>query len=515
MLRRLKIRARLILAFAVILILSGLLVGLGTFGLTTARKALYGITHRLIPVSNITVAARTHLIESKLAATNVIGSIFDDAGIKRAEGDWERSMVGLDKAMDDFGAAATTPQAHENLSKFRALMVDYRARVQPVIAKMKAFKYPDTQEAFADLKKADTAYEPARQMLSGIEADIVKRGAEVADQVDGFVNTMVLGLLISFAVCAAFGAALAWRLSRSIVLPLRAATRFSEGMAQGDLSGHLTIEGQDETADMMHALLAMQGALAQIVGQVRESAESIQVASAEVAGGNLDLSTRTEQTASNLQQTASAMSELTGTVGHSAESAVMAKQLAGEAAQAAERGGDVVTRVVSTMGEISGSSKKIADIIGVIDGIAFQTNILALNAAVEAARAGEQGRGFAVVAGEVRQLAQRSAEAAREIKGLIGASVERVEAGTTLVGNAGNTMQDIVGSVKRVADMIGEISSATSAQSLGIGRVNTTITDLDQMTQQNAALVEESAAAAQSLKEQAIRLSGLVSSFKL
>jgi methyl-accepting chemotaxis protein len=246
------------------------------------------------------------------------------------------------------------------------------------------------------------------------------------------------------------------------------------------------------------------------VGQVRESSESIEVASTEVATGNVDLSQRTELAAGNLQRTASSMEQLTATVRQSADSARTANQLASSAAEVA-----VVSQVVSTMDEIDASSKKIADIIGVIDGIAFQTNILALNAAVEAARAGEQGRGFAVVAGEVRNLAQRSAEAAREIKTLIGASVGRVESGARLVQDAGATMTEIVASVQRVTDIIGEISAAASEQSQGIGAINGAVTELDRMTQQNAALVEESAAAAESLKEQAKRLAAVVSKFRL
>ena len=249
------------------------------------------------------------------------------------------------------------------------------------------------------------------------------------------------------------------------------------------------------------------------IGAVRVSAESITTASTEIASGNLDLSQRTESAASSLQQTASSMEQLTATVRQSAESAVQAKNLAASAAQVALRGGAVVSQVVTTMDDINGSSKKIADIIGTIDGIAFQTNILALNAAVEAARAGEQGRGFAVVASEVRSLAQRSAAAAREIKALIGASVDRVEAGTRLVADAGQTMTEIVASVQRVADIIGEISSATGEQSSGIGLVNVAVADLDHSTQQNAALVEQSAAAAGSLKEQASRLAQLVATF--
>ena len=259
----------------------------------------------------------------------------------------------------------------------------------------------------------------------------------------------------------------------------------------------------------------MQAALRHMVGQVRVSTDSISNASAEIATGNQDLSSRTEQTAANLQQAASSMEQLTGTVKQSADSARQANQLAASAAEVAARGGNVVSRVVATMDDINASSKKIADIIGVIDGIAFQTNILALNAAVEAARAGEQGRGFAVVAGEVRSLAQRSAEAAKEIKALIGASVDKVESGSKLVADAGQTMQEIVGSVQRVTDIIGEITAAASEQSDGIGQVNTSVTQLDKMTQQNAALVEESAAAAESLKDQAQKLAAVVGTFRL
>ena len=263
------------------------------------------------------------------------------------------------------------------------------------------------------------------------------------------------------------------------------------------------------------ALKQTLGRVQQTLLQVRASAGSVTVASDEIATGNQDLSARTEQAASNLQQTASAMEELTATVRNSADSARQANQLAASAAEVAQRGGSVVSQVVSTMDEINASSKKIADIIGVIDGIAFQTNILALNAAVEAARAGEQGRGFAVVASEVRSLAQRSAEAAKEIKGLIGASVERVETGARLVADAGQTMGEIVGSVQRVSDVIGEITAASGEQSDGIGQVNTAVTQLDQMTQQNAALVEQSTAAAESLRQQAQRLAQALAGFRL
>jgi methyl-accepting chemotaxis protein len=301
----------------------------------------------------------------------------------------------------------------------------------------------------------------------------------------------------------------------SIVEPIRAAKRAAQIIAEGDLTQPIDVQGRDELAEMLRSLAQMQDSLRSLVGQVRSSSDSIGTASAEIATGNQDLSSRTEQTASNLQQTASSMEQLTGTVRQSADSARQASQLASSAAEVAARGGAVVSQVVATMEDINASSKKIADIIGVIDGIAFQTNILALNAAVEAARAGEQGRGFAVVAAEVRSLAQRSAEAAKQIKGLIGASVDKVEGGSRLVADAGQTMKEIVGSVQRVSDIIGEITAAASEQSDGIGQVNGAVTQLDQMTQQNAALVEESAAAAESLKEQAVRLAEVVGMFKV
>ncbi len=285
-------------------------------------------------------------------------------------------------------------------------------------------------------------------------------------------------------------------------------------MAGGDLSQHVEVDAS-HGGSLLSAMREMSEGLAGIVATVRQGSDSMATASQEIASGNQDLSQRTERTASSLQQTASSVTELSGTVHQTADSARTANQLASSAADVAARGGSVVSQVVSTMDEINHSSKKISDIIGVIDGIAFQTNILALNAAVEAARAGEQGRGFAVVAGEVRSLAQRSAEAAREIKSLIGTSVDKVELGARLVADAGNTMNEIVASVQRVSDIIGEITAAAAEQSDGIGQVNNAVGQLDQMTQQNAALVEESAAAAESLKDQAHRLTSVVATFRL
>jgi methyl-accepting chemotaxis protein len=326
-------------------------------------------------------------------------------------------------------------------------------------------------------------------------------------------QTAILAAFI-LATAALLGAGLVVFLRR-MVQPLGPLRSSLARIGQGDLTEPLHSARRDEIGEITRAVETMRQGLVLSLGTVHSATENISTASSQIASGNQDLSSRTEQAASSLQQTASSMEQLTGTVKQSADAARQANQLASSASSVAQRGGAVVSQVVSTMDEINASSKKIADIIGVIDGIAFQTNILALNAAVEAARAGEQGRGFAVVAGEVRNLAQRSAQAAKEIKSLIGASVEKVESGSKLVQDAGSTMDEIVASVRRVSDIIGEITAAASEQNDGIGQINVAVSQLDQMTQQNAALVEESAAAAESLREQAQRLAGVVGTFKL
>ena len=356
------------------------------------------------------------------------------------------------------------------------------------------------------------AYFAALDGLIDHHKELMHQSAASADAAVGFAST---AMLAGAALAAVIGAALALLITRSVVGPVREALNAAETVAAGDLRLRLATDRRDETGQLLAALQRMNDALVGIVGAVRGNADSVVMASGQIVQGSADLSQRTEQQASNLEETAASMEELTATVNHNTETARQAAQLAGSAARVAQNGGQVVGRVVETMEQITASSKKIADITSVIDGIAFQTNILALNAAVEAARAGEQGRGFAVVASEVRSLAQRSAEAAREIKTLIGASVERVEAGNELVGEAGRTMGEVVGQVQRVADLISEISAASEEQSKGISQIGDAVHQLDDVTQQNAALVEQSAAAAESLRQQAGQLAEKVAAFKL
>ena len=420
-----------------------------------------------------------------------------------------------DAAVDDAARAllATLPAGDS-----RALVEQFAAAHTQMGAGYRkgfdAFKAADFDSATGDAAVAGVDREPSRLLAEAarkIAADSAATSFNAAAQAErATVVSIVLMVVVGVA-----GIGVGVWFSRRITRPVNDALSVARAIAGGDLTTPVRVIGQDEIAQLLKALAAMQGSLASVVGNVRENSESVATAASQISQGSNDLSARTEEQASALQEAAASMEELGSTVRQNAENALSANQLALGASTVARKGGDVVGEVVETMKGINDSSKRIVDIIGVIDGIAFQTNILALNAAVEAARAGEQGRGFAVVASEVRSLAQRSADAAREIKSLISASVKRVEHGTALVDRAGMTMTEIVTSIARVTDIMGEISAASTEQSTGVGQISEAIAQMDQATQRNAALVEESAAAAESLSDQARQLVQVVAVFKL
>ncbi|HEY9108220.1 MAG TPA: methyl-accepting chemotaxis protein [Roseateles sp.] len=508
---RWKIGTRLGAGFAAVLVLLIAITGIGWWQLDQAAGAMRSMMREPLAKERL-VADWYRAIHTSVRRTTAVVKSADPAlaaffAPENAEAS-KRSNE-LQKSIE----ALLSTEAEKR--EFAAL-VDVRKRYVAARDQIVAAKASDPDQA---AKLFEQNFLPAGQAyLASLQALLDLQRAQIdaaSDSVEAAATAARRQLLILGALSLALGGFSAWSITRSVTLPLRHAVSEAQRVAQGDLRTTTTRIATDETGQLLAALGEMQGALSTMIRDIRASTDSIGTASGEIATGNHDLSQRTEQTASNLQETASAMEQLTATVKQSADAARQADQLAASAAETAARGGTVVSQVVTTMEEINASSKKVVDIIGVIDGIAFQTNILALNAAVEAARAGEQGRGFAVVAGEVRTLAQRSAQAAKEIKSLIGASVERVDAGSHLVADAGRTMQEIVGSVQRVSDIVGEITAAASEQSQGIGQVNIAVAQLDQMTQQNAALVEESAAAAQSLRDQAERLAGSVRAFRL
>ncbi|GAB3412795.1 methyl-accepting chemotaxis protein [Massilia agilis] len=399
---------------------------------------------------------------------------------------------------------------------YAKMMVERKRYRDAVNAAMKA-KTEGNQELA--VKVLDEQYTPSANNYMAILDELVAlQRASMDGQVKESEQNQAMGMRLIVGLAAltvVLGTLFAWILTRSITRPIRAAVELAETVAAGDLTRRIDATGGDETGALLRALRHMNDSLVAIVSQVRGGTDAIATASAEISAGNLDLSVRTEQQASSLEETAASMEELTGTVRNNAENARHANQLSIEASRVASEGGAVASEVTTTMASINESSRKIVDIIGVIDGIAFQTNILALNAAVEAARAGEQGRGFAVVAGEVRTLAQRSAAAAKEIKALIDDSVAKVATGARLVDKAGATMEQVVTSIARVTDIMAEITSASQEQTSGIEQVNQAIGQMDQATQQNAALVEEAAAAASAMQEQAGRLAQVVGVFKL
>ncbi|MGZ8295028.1 MAG: methyl-accepting chemotaxis protein [Telluria sp.] len=413
---------------------------------------------------------------------------------------------------------ADNPQQQERLKRLAQLEADWMVKgVEPVIALRRAAVENDIAEVVAEVQagKGKQGMDGMRALVAeiiGAERTLLEqRKADAVALRKTTVATLLGGGLLAVVLAALIAA---WQ-TRNITGPLRRAVDVARQVSAGDLTVEVEVDSRDETGQLLEALKRMNASLADIVGEVRAGTDTIATASAQISSGNLDLSSRTEQQAGSLEETASSMEELNSTVKQNADNARQANQLAASASQVAVKGGEVVSEVIDTMGAINESAKKIVDIIAVIDGIAFQTNILALNAAVEAARAGEQGRGFAVVATEVRNLAQRSATAAKEIKTLIDNSVEKVELGSRLVGQAGTTMDDVVSSVRRVSDIIGEIASASEEQRAGIEQVNQAITEMDEVTQQNAALVEEAAAASASMQDQAATLSQVVSVFKL
>ena len=431
----------------------------------------------------------------------------------------------LDKHWDDFQAqervvAELAKSLHVSLPEGESKsLVEQFARAHLKMGEgyrkgFEAFKAANFDPSIGDKAVAGVDREPAKLLAEAgakIEADSAAVSAAAAA---GAKRATWTCLALMLVVCV-LGIGGGFLFSRTIVRPLRRAVEAARAVAEGDLTVRIDGTGNDEVAELLQALRDMQGSLAKVVVEVRQNSESVATASSQIASGNNDLSARTEQQAASLQETAASMEQLGATIRLNAENAQQANQLALGASSVANSGGQTVSQVIETMKGISDSSKKIVDIIGVIDGIAFQTNILALNAAVEAARAGEQGRGFAVVASEVRNLAQRSAEAARQVKQLISTSVERVGHGTALVDRAGETMTEVVASIRRVTDVVAEISAATSEQSTGIAQIGEAVSQMDRVTQQNSALVEESAAAAESLRTQAQGLVRSVSVFKV
>jgi len=512
---RLSIRARLYFGTVFSLVLLVIIGAMGFVALDRTRDTLQVLFSQRVQTLTDMAELRTTLGNLRRAEKDIIINFNNSVEVAALRESWSKTLASLRKSLADVrqvqqGDAEFVQAIDQSLAEIK----QYEDGISPIFEQIERAQVDGAGGgAYADRLKKHM--EATDQLFASLAATARQQMEEGRQGVEARTSTMAgligLALLLGLAVLIP----LTFFSVRSITRSLGQARELAERIASGDLSQEVRPAQHDEVGQLVVAMGRMQDALRGLVRQVQEAAGSISTASTEIASGNHDLSQRTEQTAANLQEAASSMELLTSTVQQSAQSSRQASEFASSAAEVAARGGTVVSQVVSTMDQITESSRKIGDITGVIDSIAFQTNILALNAAVEAARAGEQGRGFAVVASEVRSLAQRSAEAAKEIKALIGASVERVEGGSRLVGEAGATMTEIVGSVRRVHGIIAEITAAASEQSDNIGQISQSVSQLDQMTQQNAALVEESTAASESLREQASQLSLAVSQFKL
>ena len=510
---KLNIGPRLGLGFAVVLALLLVVAGAGMRGVSEVNSDLRAMYEdRAMPIEQLG-ALNKLLLRNRVLVMDMM-AFPAEANLAKRDKELRANVEEVGKLWETFTKNRMSPDVRRMAEGFIDVRKVYVAQgLLPIRDAVRAGKPEEAVKVYHEVL-SPVAAKVADELGKLVAAEIAE-GRHEFERSQAEARTLLAMVVAATSLALLLGAGLAWFITRSITRPLAEAVRMTETVARGDLTSQVGATARDETGRLIAALQNMIDSLVKVVGTVRTSSDSIATGSSQIATGNADLSQRTEEQASNLQQTAASMEQLSGTVKANADTARQAAALASSASDVAAKGGAVVGKVVSTMEEITASSKKIADIIGVIDGIAFQTNILALNAAVEAARAGEQGRGFAVVAGEVRNLAQRSAEAAKEIKALIGASVERVEAGSRLVGDAGTTMQDIVAQVRKVTDLIDEISAATIEQTSGIGQVSGAVNQLDQVTQQNAALVEESAAAADSLNRQATRLVEAVKVFRL